>query len=341
MTGLLLAASALVPAFLLLWYLYSRDRNPEPKGMIAKTFLLGAVIVVPVIPCALALEALGRGLGGVWGVAFVSAFLGAAIPEESFKLLVLRGWAYGKPAFDEPMDGMVYGAAASLGFAAFENVRYVGQHGLGIAALRAFTAVPGHALTGVIMGAYVGKAKFGQAGATVAKGLLAAVLLHGLYDLFLFTQSGFALLSLLVLVVEVVWARRLVRSMRDEQQVVLPTVLAPAAGPVAAAAVAGPPAVVAALPGAPWPRPAAASVPQQPSPGAGWTVFRILAGGAGASLGSLLILLMMAVALEGGSELSVGDAVIASAVVGVPTVLFLLLFAWGIRGLPSNSRQRA
>jgi len=46
-------------------------------------------------------------------------------------------------------------------------VMYVGQGGLGVAALRAFTAVPGHALTGVIMGAYVGGAKFGRPGASV------------------------------------------------------------------------------------------------------------------------------------------------------------------------------
>ncbi|HEY3445964.1 MAG TPA: PrsW family glutamic-type intramembrane protease [Myxococcales bacterium] len=339
MTGLLLAASALVPAFLLLWFLYSRDKNPEPKGMVAKAFLLGAVIVLPVIPCAMGLEALGKGLTGMWGAALVSAFLGAAIPEEAFKLLVLRGWAWRKPAFDEPMDGMVYGAAASLGFAAFENVMYVGQGGLGVAALRAFTAVPGHALTGVLMGAYVGRAKFGRDGASVFKGFMVAMVLHGLYDTFLFTKSGFALLALVVLIVEIVWAKRLIRSMRDGQSVPMVTVLsAPAPAMAMAGAGAEVPAMQAPVAAVPVQRPTALPRAAGPSGGTGWPIFKILAGGAGASLGSLFILLVIAVWLEGSSTLASSDVVISSAVIGIPTALFLLLFWSGIRGLPSQAR---
>jgi RsiW-degrading membrane proteinase PrsW (M82 family) len=58
------------------------------------------------------------------------------------------------------MDGVVYGAVASLGFATLENILYVTPNGFAVAAARAFTAVPGHALLGVIMGYYVGRAKF-------------------------------------------------------------------------------------------------------------------------------------------------------------------------------------
>ncbi|MGC4122180.1 MAG: PrsW family glutamic-type intramembrane protease [Myxococcales bacterium] len=340
MFGLLLAASALVPAFLLLWFLTSRDKNPEPKGMIAKAFLLGAVIVVPVIPCAMGLELLGQGFTGMWGTALVSAFLGAAIPEESFKLLVLRGWAWGKEAFDEPMDGMVYGATASLGFAAFENVMYVEQNGLGVAALRAFTAVPGHALSGVIVGAYVGAAKFGKPGGSVLKGFLAAVVLHGLYDTFLLTKSGFALLALVVMVVQVVWARRLIRRMREEQ-VATPHVALGAAVAEVVGAEAQPIAtipVLSAQASTASSRPTLVPHPQQAaSGGAGWPIIKILVGGGGASLGSLFVLLVLAVWLEGSSELTSSEAMVSSIVVGTPTLLFLLLFRSGIRGLPSKA----
>lgn len=320
MGGLLLAASALVPAILLLWLLYSRDRNPEPKGMIVKTFLLGAVIVFPVIPAAMGLQALGEDPNGVWAAALAKAFLGAAIPEEAFKLLVIW-WAWRKPAFDEPMDGMVYGAAASLGFAAFENLMYVGESGFGVAALRAFTAVPGHALTGVIMGAYAGQAKFaaGGRGPLLFTGFAWAVLLHGAYDAFLFTGTAWALMAIVVLGVEAAWARRLVKAMRGEQDKldVLETFLAPSAA-------AGAPPVPASVP-----VPRRRAVPQRTA----WAIAKISIGGTGASLGSMLVLLVLAASLDPGPEApSQSDAAIAAAVFGVPTLLCFLLFWSGIRG---------
>jgi protease PrsW len=153
MPVLALGGSAIVPSLLLLWYVYARDKNPEPRGLLLKTFLLGAIICVPVVPVAMMLEAMGKGMtGGMWGSAFVQGFLGAAIPEEFFKFLVLRAYVWRQDHFDEPLDGVVYGATASLGFATLENILYVGQHGLGVAVLRALTAVPGHAFTGVVMG---------------------------------------------------------------------------------------------------------------------------------------------------------------------------------------------
>ena len=57
--------------------------------------------------------------------AFFKAFLLAAIPEEFFKLLTVLIFVYKKPAFDEPYDGIIYGAVASLGFATLENILYV------------------------------------------------------------------------------------------------------------------------------------------------------------------------------------------------------------------------
>ena len=86
------------------------------------------------------------------------------IPEETFKYLVLTRYSARHRAFDEPMDGIVYGAVASLGFAALENLLYVGSGDLGTAVARAATAVPGHAFTGAIMGYYVGQARFGPLG---------------------------------------------------------------------------------------------------------------------------------------------------------------------------------
>jgi RsiW-degrading membrane proteinase PrsW (M82 family) len=219
---LALGGSAVVPSLLLFWYIYARDKRPEPHGLLLRTFLLGVAICLPVIPAARYLESLGAELAatGVWGSALVRAFLGAAIPEEVFKFLVLYGYVWRKPAFDEPVDGVVYGATASLGFATLENLLYVGQNGFEVAVLRALTAVPGQAFTGVIMGAFVGRAKLapeGQRFGLLAAGLGWATLLHGAYDTFLMTGTAFAVLAFVVLAIEVQWGRRLYRTLQTEQ----------------------------------------------------------------------------------------------------------------------------
>lgn len=222
MSVLVLGGSAVVPSLLLLWYIYARDRNPEPRGLLLKTFLLGAAICAPVVPVATGLESLGKGWEvGMWGTALVQAFLGAAIPEEGFKYLVLRRYVWNKPAFDEPLDGVVYGATASLGFATLENILYVGDGGMQVAVLRALTAVPQHAFTGIIMGAFLGRARFAEDPARrfglLATALGMAVLLHGAYDAVLMTHSGYALLALPVLLLEVRWGRGLYKQLQAEQ----------------------------------------------------------------------------------------------------------------------------
>lgn len=319
MHALLLLASALVPAWLLLWYFWSRDAHPEPRGVVLRTFLWGAFICLPVVPVASGLEALGAGAAGTWSRALVQAFLGAAIPEELFKFLVLRLWVWRQEAFDEPMDGLVYGATASLGFAALENLLYVGSGGLHVAALRAFTAVPGHALTGAILGAYVGQARFGppQARArTLAAGLAVAVALHGAYDAVLMSGTGWAALALLVLWVDLRWARRLIARLRGAQD----------AGAVEAA-----PALP---PAGPVPPPLERRARPRLT---AWAVARLVAGGLGATFFSLLAL---------GVALAWGDAAPGEAPGGWAATLAtcalaalgcLLLFRSGLRGVGAQA----
>ena len=39
--------------------------------------------------------------------------------------MVLVFYCTRKSAFDEPMDGIIYGVAVSLGYAAYENIAYI------------------------------------------------------------------------------------------------------------------------------------------------------------------------------------------------------------------------
>ena len=156
----LLAVSAVVPSALLVWYFHARDLYPEPPRVLWTTFAFGVLSVVPVLVVGVPIHQLIAGIEVPLIRGFLEAFFVAAVPEEFFKLAVLLLYSMRRVEFDEPMDGIVYGVVASLGFATFENVLYVFDGGLGVAVSRAFSAVPFHAFAGAILGYYVGQAKF-------------------------------------------------------------------------------------------------------------------------------------------------------------------------------------
>ena len=232
-----LAASAVVPSLLLIWYFHRRDVNPEPGRVVWATFFLGVLTVIPVLIVDWPIV---RALGhpdSPFASGFGEAFLVAAIPEEFFKFMVILLYASRHKEFDEPMDGIVYGAVASLGFATLENILYVSSGGVGVAIMRAITAVPAHGFMGAIAGYYVGQAKFNpqRRTALLLQGYFTAVILHGLYDSGLLTMRSLSsgahgiadddapiagaliLLTLVVLVVQWRWAMRLVKRLRGDQ----------------------------------------------------------------------------------------------------------------------------
>jgi RsiW-degrading membrane proteinase PrsW (M82 family) len=223
---------AIVPSLLLIWYFYKRDLNPEPREVLIKTFLLGILIVLPVMIFVFPLLLFRPQLNHPMLAGLYCAFLCAAVPEEFFKFLVVTRYSARNPAFDEPMDGVVYGATASLGFATLENILYVAQGGWIVAVARALTAVPCHACLGAILGYYVGQARF-KSGRKVSAwlGLLIATVLHALYNFPLFATRGLykdlsgqlgLVLGLLVFflavfVFEIVWTLRIIQRLRREQ----------------------------------------------------------------------------------------------------------------------------
>ncbi len=235
---LVLAVSAVVPSLLLMWYFHARDLFPEPARVLWSVFGLGVVIVFPILLVAWPTGLWIDGLAAPMAYGLGAAFLQAAIPEELFKFGVLWFFAARRAAFDEPMDGVVYGVAASLGFATLENVVYVTGGGAGVAFMRALTAVPSHAFLGAIMGGYVGRARFSgaQRSRHLRLALLVPIFLHGLYDFPLLaavrvqamegspTPLLVSLLGIapLVVVVEWIWAVSLIRRLRSAQIRALP-----------------------------------------------------------------------------------------------------------------------
>ena len=143
----------------------------------------------------------------------LNAFVPTAIVEEFMKFVAVRAKAYDSPSFSEPMDGIIYGITASLGFATVENIFYVmGFGAISTAIARAFLSVPSHAAYGGIMGYYLGLAKpFGtehnkkKERQLIITGLVIAIVLHGIFDAIAFTTPGIIGLIGLLTVALISW----------------------------------------------------------------------------------------------------------------------------------------
>lgn len=178
-------ASAVAPGVALLTFFYLKDKyDAEPIHMVIRIFLLGLLIVIPVI-------FLQRGMTmGLGDSPFVQSFFISSGVEEFLKWVVLYYIIYNHVEFDEPYDGIVYAVTVSLGFATVENLMYAwySQASIGTMFIRALLPVSGHALFGVIMGYYFGRARFSNGMHTKSYLLLSFVipwLFHGTYDLIL------------------------------------------------------------------------------------------------------------------------------------------------------------
>jgi len=200
----ILVAGAALPSVILVVMFYRADRaRPEPVGLIGRSVLYGFLATLPAIALELVVDVPASVLPGVLGIAW-TAFITAALVEEGIKYFFLRKFMEKNRAFDEVMDGIVYAACISLGFAFAENLMY-GMSGGWILVFRAFTAVPMHASATGIMGYWIGLAKR-EADPEKARGhrrtgFMSALAIHGLYDFFLFYGSFLALGAVVVLLV--------------------------------------------------------------------------------------------------------------------------------------------
>lgn len=209
---------SLAPVVIILFYIYFRDKyEKEPLGLLLKSLIAGALIVIPVIFTEMLLSALAPEGGKISDAAW-KAFAVAGMTEELFKFLALYLLVWKSPSFNEKFDGIVYAVFVSLGFAAVENVLYVLKGGYSVALSRAITAVPAHALFGVRMGYYFGIAHMYP---ELRKKYLRLAffipfLLHGIYDFILFLEMDYLLLVFIAYMVYLYFAGfRQIRTISD------------------------------------------------------------------------------------------------------------------------------
>lgn len=211
--GLLLIL-AVLPVALILLFVYKKDKDKEPLGLLLSFFFKGifSCFLVLIISDVLGafLPFMNKELEAMTFVeVFLYAFFGVALVEELCKWLMVYHGGYNHREFDEIYDILVYSIFVSLGFAFFENLLYVFNTGsLSIALLRAVSAIPGHACDAVFMGYYLSLAKQckilkrpEQEKSFKLKSLFIPAILHGIYDFCLMSGQTILVIVFLVFVI--------------------------------------------------------------------------------------------------------------------------------------------
>ncbi len=110
----------IIPSLLWLWFWLKEDKkNPEPKGLLAITFLLGMAGVVLVLPIERYIQ--GAISSQSWQIIL---WAGA---EELMKFTAVLVILLKTKYIDEPIDWPIYLITAALGFAALENALFLIQ----------------------------------------------------------------------------------------------------------------------------------------------------------------------------------------------------------------------
>ncbi|MEO5789775.1 PrsW family glutamic-type intramembrane protease [Gelidibacter sp.] len=181
---------AIVPVFVIIFYVYIKDKyEKEPTRLLFYNFMLGAIVSVTITTLLYIIIEIPLPLNNQDSIfeQFIKAFFVVGLSEEFSKYIIIRYYSQPNEDYNEPFDGIVYAVMVSMGFAATENIMYVLQGGMEVAIIRAFTAVPAHATFAILMGYFMGKAKFSKNRVVLnLTGLFLAVLFHGAYDFFLF-----------------------------------------------------------------------------------------------------------------------------------------------------------
>lgn len=219
---------AVIPPLYLLLRVYRQDKiEKEPIGLIVKLFIFGCIST---IPAAFVEEILGSAFGSVINpntmtYGLIENFLGVAIVEEYFKYVMLKHGSWKNEAFNYKFDAVVYAVSVSIGFATLENIMYVGQMGLEVAILRAFTAIPGHTIFAIFMGVYYGMAKlYEHEGHPIlsrscrVKAVIVPTLIHGFYD-FTASYGGIFVIMFYVflIAIEILAIKTIRREAREDQ----------------------------------------------------------------------------------------------------------------------------
>lgn len=212
-------AFAFFVSFFWFWIFYRLDKaDPEPKRLIVKLIIFGALIAIPLAFLEVFIFSIFPWFESESpALIFISMFIFIAPIEEYGKYWILRRLVLKRAEFNQVIDGVIYAVAVALGFALLENIGYFGEvifpskalsYGASPVFILVFTLLFRflfttlmHATASGIVGYRLGQAKLldpQKSGGYIRNGLLLAVFLHGSFNFFL--QAGVGYYSILILV---------------------------------------------------------------------------------------------------------------------------------------------
>jgi protease PrsW len=198
----------LLPGFGWLAFYLQEEIHPEPKRLIALTFVNGAAFAF----LALAIQIGLKGIFDQVGVAQFSpiwlyTFAGV---EELVKFWAAYAAIHNSQSFNEPVDAMLYLVVAALGFATVENIGVlagIAQNSVLLPAtfhiitFRFLGATLLHTLASAIMGYHwaLGIKAF-KATRFLVVGFLAATFIHGTFNFLVLSygEKGFSIIFLVL-----------------------------------------------------------------------------------------------------------------------------------------------
>lgn len=202
----------IAPALVWLWFWTREDKKkPEPTGLIALSFLGGALAAIAVFPMEkFAFNVIPEG---------IYLLIAWAAIEEILKFSSVSIIALKSRFFDEPIDAMIYLITAALGFAAMENSFFLvkpllageGLQGFLLGNMRFVGASVLHVVASSAVGIAIGLSFYKHRvikALSLILGVVAAISLHSLFNYFIIKGNGentFAVfLSLWLMVVLVI-----------------------------------------------------------------------------------------------------------------------------------------
>jgi len=211
-----LLSLALAPGCAIILYIYLKDKHErEPLSLLLTSFFYGCISTVVTLSISYPVNLLILTKEDDVIQQFFNAFFKVALIEEFSKFIFVRFILFNNKNFNEPFDGIVYAVIVSMGFATVENILYVFQFGFATGIMRLFTAVPAHAAFGILMGYFLGKAKFTHRKNLYLSliALLIPTLFHGSYDYFWFISyvPGIWTGAVISLVVSLALSRKAIR----------------------------------------------------------------------------------------------------------------------------------
>jgi len=197
----LFAIFGMLPSIAWLFFYLHKDSHPEPKDMLFLVFLLGGFIgPIAVLVQFLAVKTfetffypigIDHFIPKEVYLLLINIIIFAPLSEELLKYLAVKWQALKNPAFDEPIDAMIYLIVSALGFAAVENMLNIfmmpnvtAQLAFSQSIARFLSATLLHALASGMLGYFLALSmlNFKKRKLLFWSGFTMAVLFHSIYN---------------------------------------------------------------------------------------------------------------------------------------------------------------